>query len=105
MALFDHEKLDVYKASIVFVAWLGELLDGPLSECRLSAVKSVGSALECAACLDLLKAKRLLKEEAIRLGKEQLLEIVSMLMGLINSLNARLQEDTGSYSASEQEQE
>ena len=36
MALFDHEKLDVYKASIVFVAWLGELLDGPLSECRLS---------------------------------------------------------------------
>src|SRR3977135_3742592 len=46
------------------------------------------SGLECAACLDVLVAKKLIETEAIRLGKEQLLEVVSMLMGLISSLNA-----------------
>ena len=30
MDRFDHEKLDVYRTAIGFVAWVGELLDGPL---------------------------------------------------------------------------
>jgi four helix bundle protein len=64
-----------------------------------------GSALECAACLDVLVAKRLVEEPTIRAGKDQLLEIVSMLVGLINSLNARIQEDAPGYAISEQEQE
>jgi hypothetical protein len=41
-------------------------------------------------------------------GKEQLFKIVSMLMGLINSLTARISEESGAYSVSEnyeQEQE
>jgi four helix bundle protein len=62
-----------------------------------------GSALECAAGLDVLVAKRLAEAERIRFGKEQLLEIVSMLIGLANSLSARIQEDTPGYAISEQE--
>ena len=42
-----------------------------------------GSALECAAGLDVLVAKRRLNREQIRSGKEILLHIVRMLMGLI----------------------
>jgi hypothetical protein len=41
--------------------------------------------------------------EKLKVYQEQLLEIVSMLMGLINSLSARIQEDAPSYLASEHE--
>jgi hypothetical protein len=44
----------------------------------------------------------------MRPGKEQLFEIVSMLMGLIRSISARLGEEEGTYAVSEkydQEQE
>jgi four helix bundle protein len=62
-----------------------------------------GSTLECAACLDVLVAKRLIEAERIHSGKEQLLEIVSMLMGLMKSLNARIHEDAPSYAVWEEE--
>jgi four helix bundle protein len=131
---FDHEKLKVYQSSIGFITWSTDLLihvkvkaavkdqldrastSVPLNiaegngkfairdRCRFLDFAR-GSALECAACLDVLVAKRLLEERAVRVGKEQLLEIVSMLMGLINSLSARIQEDSSSYWASEQEHE
>src|SRR5207253_1509151 len=52
-----------------------------------------GSALECAACLDVLVAKQLTDTGAIAEGKQQLFEIVSMLMGLIKSLTSRIGED------------
>ena len=57
--------------------------------------------MECAACLDVLVAKKLSDETAVWPGKEQLIEIVSMLMGLINSLTARVGEESGTYSFSE----
>ena len=41
---FDHEKLDVYRTAIDFVAWAGELLDGPLRDCRQSAVGQLDRA-------------------------------------------------------------
>jgi hypothetical protein len=44
-----------------------------------------GSALECAACFDVLVAKAIFKESATVEGKQLLLEIVSMLVGLIRS--------------------
>src|SRR2546421_11655946 len=117
---FDHEKLNVYQSSLRFVAWATELVSGiqvkaavkdqldrgstsvPLNiaegngkfairdRCRYLDFAR-GSALECAACLDVLVRKRLVEQETIRSGKEQLLEIVSMLIGLVNSLNARIQ--------------
>ena len=65
-----------------------------------------GSALECAACLDVLVAKELAEAATVEEGKEQLFEIVSMLMGLIKSLTARVGEESGEYlSFREQEQE
>src|SRR6266478_5615267 len=111
---FDHEKLNVYQASLKFVAWATELISNvqvkaavkdqldrastsvPLNiaegngkfairdRCRYLDFAR-GSALEC-ACLDVLLAKRLTETEAIADGKQQLFEVVSMLMGLINSL-------------------
>ena len=41
---FDHDRLDVYKRSIEFVAWVARLLDGPLATCRISAVKQLDRA-------------------------------------------------------------
>ena len=113
---FDHERLDVYQTAIAFIAWVGELLEGPLKNGRLSAAKHLddasqsianniaegngkrsrpdrcrfldmarGSALECAACLDGLAARRRLAAEEIAKGKELLERIVSMLWRMIES--------------------
>src|SRR5947208_15302696 len=124
---FDHEKLKVYQAAIQVVAWSTELaaqirskaaakdqLDRASTSVPLNiaegngkfAIKdrcrfldfARGSALECAACLDVLVAKKLSDEAAVWSGKQQLFEIVSMLMGLINSLTARIGEEPGTYS-------
>jgi four helix bundle protein len=134
---FDHEKLNVYQASIKFVTWATELasrVEGkaavkdqldrastsiPLNIAEGNGKFSIrdrcrfldfarGSTLECAACLDVLVAKHLTDATAVASGKEQLLEIVSMLMGLIKSLSSRIGEEPGVYLGSgeyEQEQE
>ncbi|MGC2352631.1 MAG: four helix bundle protein [Candidatus Udaeobacter sp.] len=132
---FDHEKLNVYQASLEFITWTTELLAKLNSKAAVKdqldrASTSIplniaegngkfairdrcrfldfarGSALECAACLDVLVAKRLTETAAIIPGKQQLLEIVSMLMGLISSLRLRIGEEPGTYSClGEQEHE
>jgi four helix bundle protein len=128
---FDHEKLNVYQASLTFITWATELiskvdvkaavkdqLDRASTSVPLNiaegngkfAIKdrcrfldfARGSALECAACLDVLVAKKL---SVVRAGKEQLFEIVSMLMGLISSLTARIGEGEGTYSLSEKDEQ
>lgn len=120
---FDHEKLEVYRDAIVFVAWLSELLEG---SARLGDVKDQldrastsvalniaegngkysfkdrcrffdtarGSALECAAGLDVLVAKRKLTTDQIRPGKERLQRVVRMLMGLIKRNSDRVYDRT-----------
>src|SRR5262245_36619400 len=115
---FDHEKLDVYREAIAFVAWLSVLLDqtvrvgdvrdqldrastsvalniaegngkyAPKDRCRFFDIAH-GSALECAAALDVLVAKTKLTPEQIRPGKESLQKIVRMLMGLIKRNSTR----------------
>lgn len=115
---FDHEKLEVYQEAIQFNAWLSVLLEGrtgigevkdqldrastsvPLNiaeangkystkdRCRFLEI-SLASALECAAGLDVLVAKRKLSSDEIRPGKVRLQKIVRMLMGLIKSNSAR----------------
>jgi four helix bundle protein len=115
---FDHEKLDVYRESLVFVGWLSGLLDAvlragdvkdhldraadsivlniaegngkyaPKDRCRFFDIAH-GSALECAAGLDILVAKQKLGIEQIRPGKEHLQRIVRMLMGLIKRNSTR----------------
>ena len=114
MRQFDHEKLNVYQTAITFVAWSSELLTDipknisvhnqfdrastsiPLNiaegngkytsadRCRFFDTAR-GSALECAACLDVLVAKTMIEESLAIEGKGMLLEIVSMLVGLIRS--------------------
>lgn len=114
MKRFDHEKLNVYQVSIKFVSWSSELLlDLPKSlavhnqldraatsiplniaegngkftsadRCRFFDIAR-GSAFECAACLDVLVAKKVIDEPLVAEGKEMLAEIVSMLVGLIRA--------------------
>src|SRR5690349_12508973 len=115
IAMFDHEKLRVYQASIEFAAWAEEsvLADLPktlaawnqLDRASTSIPLNIaegngkftsadrcrffdnarGSALECAACLDTLVAKKKLRLEQVQSGKEILHRIVSLLVGLIRS--------------------
>jgi four helix bundle protein len=115
---FDHEKLEVYQEAIAFIAWLSALLEGtvrvgevkdqldrastsiPLNiaegngkyalkdRCRFFDIAH-GSALECAAGLDVLVAKAKLMPEEIRPEKERLQSIVRMLMGLIKRNSSR----------------
>jgi four helix bundle protein len=115
---FDHEKLEVYREAIGFVAWITGILEGtlrvgdirdqldrasnsiplniaegngkysPKDRCRFFATAH-GSALECAASLDVLVAKGKLTHEEIQPGKESLQKIVRMLMGLIKRNSTR----------------
>lgn len=114
MPQFDHEKLNIYQDSIAFVAWVDDLLDSipksiaahnqldrastsvplniaegngkftPADRCKFFDIAR-GSALECAACLDVLVAKKKIKETKADEGMALLVEIVSMLVGLIRS--------------------
>ena len=114
MSQFDHEKLNVYQDSIRFVSWTEVLLQTipksiaahnqldrastsvPLNiaegngkhtsadRCRFFDIAR-GSALECAACLDVLVAKGVVEAGKAGEGKERLVNIVSMLVGLIRS--------------------
>ena len=115
---FDHEKLEVYREAIALIAWLSELLetlerlgdvrdqlDRASTSIALNIAEGNGkfslrdrckffdtahaSALECAAGLDILVAKRKVTPEQIRLGKEGLQGIVRMLMGLIKRNSTR----------------
>jgi four helix bundle protein len=121
---FDHERLEVYQEAIAFIAWLSAALDlavriGDVKDqldrastsiplniaegngkyalkdrCRFFDIAH-GSALECAAGLDVLVAKTKLTPEQIRPGKERLQKIVRMLMGLIKR-NSTREYDKGS---------
>jgi len=131
---FDHEKLNVYRASIQFITWATNLtsrirgkaaVKDPLDRASTSIALNIaegngkfaikdrcryldfarGSTLECAAWLDVLVAKGLIEPQAIIAGKQQLFEIVSMLAGLINSLMTRIAEESCVYPSGEQEQE
>jgi four helix bundle protein len=123
---FDHEKINVYHASLSFMTWATEVIAKVEAKAAVKdqlhrastsiplniaegngkfAIKdrcrfldfARGSAMECVACLDVLVAKHLADAAAINSGKEQLFEIVSMLMGLINSLTSRISEEPGTY--------
>ena len=59
-----------------------------------------GSALECAAFLDVLAIRKLVAPQRILPAKERLVRIVNMLMGMLKRFSARadfLREDEGLY--------
>jgi len=133
---FDHEKLEVYRESIAFCGWVGELLaeisgkasakdqldrastslpiniaegNGKFSSVDRARFLEIarGSALECAACLDVLAVRKLVSPERILPAKEQLVRIVNMLMGMLKRFSERaefLREDEALH-ATEHEQE
>ena len=126
---FDHEKLDVYRNSIAFCAWVGDFL--PLITAKTSAKDQLdrastsiplniaegngkfsvkdrarflemarGSALECAACLDVLVARKLATAEQVADAKVDLARIVRMMIGLLKRFSERadvLKEEDGFY--------
>ena len=131
--ILDHEKLEVYQASLEFITWTIPLLDrlpknasvrnqldrastsGPLNiaegngkftspdRCRFFD-NARGSALESAACLDVIIAKRFVCVGEIQAGKAMLVKIVSMLFGLIRSnSDVRVFEEPANYQVGKEE--
>ena len=128
-AYFDHEKLDVYRESIAFCGWAGELLgaitakaaakdqfdrastsiplniaegNGKIAEKDRARFLEIarGSALECAACLDVLLVRGLVDEATAMAAKERLSRIVAMLMGMLRRFSSRpefLREEAAEY--------
>jgi four helix bundle protein len=128
---FDHEKLDVYREAINFCGWVGEFLASmsakaaakdqldrastsiPLNIAEGNGKFSArdrarffemarGSAVECAACLDVLVVRKLVKEEPLAAQKERLVRIVEMLVGLLRRFSDRagvLREEAPGYSS------
>lgn len=124
--MFAHEKLDVYRLSIDFVAWsyvLSKNLTGinrPAREQLLRASQSIplniaegngrrsradrtrflsiayGSALECAAILDVLRACQAIAEQEAAHGKRMLDRIVAMLIRMTSRVD-RIQEEALPY--------
>src|SRR5438046_9989054 len=115
---FDHEKLDVYREAISFCAWAGDLLNTisakaaakdhldrastsiPLNIAEGNGKFSAkdrarfleiarGSALECAACLDVLIARKLAGPEKMTSAKENLARDVLMAMGMVRTIPER----------------
>ncbi len=140
-AFFDHEKLNVYQVSLTFNEWVGELLpsieakaaakdqldraatsiplnlaegNGKFSKRDRARYFDIarGSALEAAASLDVLVSRKLMTSAQVISAKQQLVQIVNMLMGLLKRLGYDFETQTalvreeGDYSFSfEQEQE
>jgi len=133
---FDHERLNVYQEAIAFCGWVRDLLNeiaakaaakdqldrastsiplniaegnGKFSNADRARFIEIarGSALECAACLDVLLARTLVTSDRVVSAKEQLVRIVNMLMGMLKRFSdhaGSLREEEGIY-AVEQEQE
>ncbi len=130
---FDHEKLRVYQETIRLVAWVNDILESipkslpvhnqldrastsiPLNiaegngkytapdRCRFFDIAR-GSSLECAGCLDVLVAKKRIKAEVAAEGKEIIVPIVSMLVGLIKRTSPdRVYEEQAMYGSSKEE--
>ena len=77
--IFDHERLDVYRLAIDYVAFsyrVAKTLGGMNRPAR-------GSALECASIHDVLAVCEAIDVESNRRGKSDLKRIVSMLTRLI----------------------
>ncbi|MCF3651360.1 four helix bundle protein [Synoicihabitans lomoniglobus] len=115
---FDHEKLRAYQQALEFVGFVGPVLDGlagkiaakdQLDRASTSVVLNLaegngkrshpdrcrffdiarGSAVECAACLDVLVVRGRIEAATADEGKTMLLGVVSMLAGLIARFGGR----------------
>ncbi len=125
---FDHEKLRAYQDALRFVAFADSIiaeLPGKLAardqldraptsvvlniaegngkrsrvdRCRYLNIAR-GSALECAACLDVLVVKKQADANRANEGKEILVGVVSVLVGLLETFGGQVHEEQGPYGA------
>jgi four helix bundle protein len=131
---FHHEKLTVYKRALEFATWSQQLIEsvtkktstrdhlersgdsvalniaegnGKFSQRDRARFFQIahGSALESAACLDLLVARRCCDTDAITKGKAILEEIVKMLFRMLDQLGCRIAEIPGEYGETADEEE
>lgn len=127
---FDHEKLRVYQEALRFVGFIDPILKefpaklavrDQLDRASLSIVLNIaegngkrsrmdrcrfldiarGSTLECAACLDVLMVKNMLTSARVSEGKDILVGIVSMIVGLLTTFGGMVGEDEQSSYAIE----
>lgn len=120
--MFPHEKLIVHQKSIEFVAWVQPVIErlprvavrDQLDRASTSVPLNIaegnvkfskpdrarflqfaqGSAVECAACLDVAVARQLIDSETIISGKALLEEIVRMLATMLDRLGYRFDDET-----------
>lgn len=131
---FHHEKLTVYQRALEFASWSQDLIEsltkrtstrdqleragdsialniaegnGKFSQKDRARFFQIahGSALECAACLDLLVARRCSAGSAIARGKSILEEIVKTLFTMLDQLGCRIAEDSAEYGERADEEE
>ena len=131
---FHHEKLTVYQRALEFAGWSQDLIDSltkktstrdQLARAGDSIALNIaegngkfsqkdrarffriahGSALDWAACLDLLVARRCCAGDAIVTGKAILEEIVRILLTMLDKLGCRIAEDPPLYEDKEEEVE
>lgn len=131
---FSHEKLTVYQKGLEFIDFSNQIFDelsnyrinaiDQLDRASTSVLLNIaegtgrytckdkckfydisrGSALECAACLDVLSRRKKISIELAENGKKILNEIVSMLIGLIKSNSNRVYENESPYNPDINEQ-
>ena len=132
---FDHERLHAYQSSLEFIRWSEPVLErlaktvavySQLDRARTSIPLNIaegnakfiladkckyfdtahGSAVECAACLDILALKQILNSVELDEGKTKLSNLVGLLIGVIRSkLPDRFREDSPEYRVCEQNRE
>jgi four helix bundle protein len=131
---FHHEKLTVYQRALEFAAWSQQIIESvtkktstrdQLERSGDSIALNIaegnskfsqkdrahffqiahGSALESAACLDLLVARGCCAAGAIAKGKATREEIVKMLFKMLDQLGCRIAEDSGEYLERAEEEE
>ena len=126
---FNHEKLHAYGRAVEFCSWVTPVIESlpsrlaardQLDRASTSVVLNIaegngkrsypdrsrffdiarGSALECAACLDVLVSRSQMDQNTANEGKVILIETVSMIGGLIARFagEGRLEEDQAGYS-------
>jgi len=130
--MFSHEKLNVYQRSLEFIEFVNKIktsdkiridvfnqLERASTSITLNIAEGTGkftgrdkcryydiargSAVESAACLDILTLKEMISENYKNEGKTILKEIVSMLFGLIRSSSDRTYENELEYKSSQNE--
>ena len=124
----DHERLQVYQRSLAFITWAEPLLDRlpkslsvrdqldragtsiplniaegngkftPADRCKFFDIAR-GSTLECAACLDVLVAKKRIALEQVMDGKQTLADIFSMRAVLAETFGRAMDRATATAKA------